>query len=112
MGVHYNLHATHGDEWDQSHLGPSLELEMPYQETRDDSEREVGHYAKGTVRIRKSYDKIVCDARSSWVPSGPEIVYRVALENYDEKKGPSSHDRRQHRCVKDPGVDAFDTDSQ
>ena len=96
--------AAHGDQRNQSDLSPPLQLQMPYQEARNDSEGEVGYDAEHAVDIAKRGDDSVINALSLLRSAIPHVRNRVALEQTNEEKGASSDDRDTHCTPDDPDV--------
>lgn len=96
--------ATHGDQRDQSDLGPPLQLQVPYQESRNDSESEVGDDTEDTVDVAESGDDCVVDALSFLRSAVPHVRDWVALEETDEEESASSDNRDAHGTVDDPDI--------
>ena len=94
--------ASHGDQRDQSDLGPPLQLQVPYQEARDDSKGEVGDDTENAVDVAERGDDSVVDALSFLGSPIPHVRDGVALEKTDEEEGASSDDRDAHGAVDDP----------
>lgn len=97
-------YATHGDQWDQSNLGPPLQLQVPYQESRNDSESEVGDDTEDTVDVAESGDDCIIDTLSFLRSAVPHVRDWVALEETDEEESASSDDRDAHGTVDDPDI--------
>lgn len=81
---------------------------MPYEKPRNNGECEVGDDAEDAVGVCEANDKIVANTCSRGIPSCPEVIDWVALENDHEEKGASSDNRNQHRTIENPRVDASD----
>ena len=96
--------ATHRDQRDQSNLGPPLQLQVPYQESRNDSEGEVGDDTEDTVDVAESGDDCVVDALSFLRSAVPHVRDWVALEETDEEESASSDNRDAHGTVDDPDI--------
>lgn len=96
--------AAHGDQRNQSDLSPPLQLQMPYQEARNNREGEVGDDAEHAVDIAKRGDDSVVNALSLLRSAIPHVRNRVALEQTNEEKGASSDDRDTHCTPDDPDI--------
>jgi len=96
--------AAHSDQRDQSNFGPPLQLQMPDQESRNDSEGEVGDDTEDTVDVAESGDDCVVDALSFLRSAVPHVRDWVALEETNEEESASSNDRNAHGTVDDPGI--------
>lgn len=96
--------AAHSDQRDQSNLGPPLQLQVPYQEARNNSEGEVGYDTEDTVDVAESSNDCVVDALSFLRSSIPHVRDWVALEETDEEESASSDERDKHGTVDDPGI--------
>jgi hypothetical protein len=106
-----HLHASHCDKRDQGHLGPPLQLQVPHEETGNDSECEVRNDAKYAVYVAERDNNIVAYA-SAMLVFLVEEVHWVTLEDDDEEESASCNNRDKHGEVEDPSVNAFDADSE
>jgi hypothetical protein len=106
-----HLHASHCNEWDQGYLGPTLQLQIPHKETRNDGESEVRNDAEDAVYVAERDDDIVAYTGAVLVFL-VEVVHWVTLEDDDEEEGAACNDRDHHGQVEDPCMNAFDADSE
>lgn len=104
--------AAHSKQWDEGNLRLLLQLKIPDQGSRQQSEGEISNDTENAVNVSEGNDDEVGDASPIHEALLPEVSDGVALEKCNKEKGRAGDGRNSHGSVDDPGVYALDGDAQ
>jgi hypothetical protein len=105
------VHAAHGKKRNQGHLGPHLQLQIPDQNSRHESECQIGNDTESTIEIAERLDDGVINA-SPGLSFIPEVAYWIALKEGNKEECQASHNRDEHGRVNDQYVYPLDGDPE